>query len=140
MSKRTAAGVAWAREVLATEGDSGSNAEACAAAAWRVYEKVNARLSPLIGSAGIQALLVRSAKLASAELAPLAEVASPEGLSKLGACLSRLEPAIATEAAAVLFGTFFDLITTFIGERLTVVALRSAWPAIEDMAPRENRE
>ena len=59
------------------EGDSGVNAEECAAAAWRVYEKLNARLAPLLGSAGVQALLVRSAKLASTEFAPLAEVAAP---------------------------------------------------------------
>ena len=140
MSRPTTAGVELARRMLATEGDSGSNAEECAAAAWRVYEKVNARLAPLIGPAGVQALLVRSVRLASADFAPLAEIATPDGLTKLGACLQALEPAIATEAAAILFGTFIDLITTFIGERLTAVSLRSAWPAIEDMAPRENKE
>jgi hypothetical protein len=57
-------------------------------------------------------------------------------LSKLGARLQALDPADATEAAAVLFGTFLDLIATFIGERLTVLVLRSAWPTIEDTAPR----
>jgi hypothetical protein len=119
--------------MLAAEGDSKSSAEACAGAALRVCEKVIGGLAPLLGAAGVQALLVRSAKLASAEFAPLTDVATPEGLAKLEPCLVRLEPQVATEAAAVLFGTFIDLITTFIGERLTVVALRSAWPAIEGM-------
>ena len=64
-----------AKRLLAHEGDSGGSATECAAAAWRVYEKLNARLAPLLGSAGVQALFVRSAKLASAEFAPLAEVA-----------------------------------------------------------------
>jgi hypothetical protein len=140
MSKPTAAGVERARRMLAAEGDSGSNAGECAAAAWRVYEKVNARLSPLLGSAGVQALFVRSAKLTAVEFAPLAEVATPEGLTKLGACLESLEPRVATEAAATLFGTFIDLITTFIGERLTVVALRNAWPTIEDTSPPETKK
>jgi|SRR5450432_700546 hypothetical protein len=137
MSKPGAAQAAWAKRLLAVEGNSGDKAEECAAAAWRVYEKLNARLSSLLGSAGVQALFVRSAKLAQAEFACLAEVAVPEGLTNLGACLQALEPAVATEAAATLFGTFIDLITTFIGERLAVMVLRSAWPTIEDTSLME---
>jgi hypothetical protein len=139
MNNPGAAQVAWAKQLLAAEGNSGDKAEECAAAAWRVYERLNARLSPLLGSAGSQSLMVRSAKLAQAEFACLVEVAAPEGLTKLGTCLQSLEPAIATETAATLFGTFIDLITTFIGERLTVLVLRSAWPAIEETAPTETK-
>lgn len=140
MSKPSATQVERARRLLASEGDSGSSAAQCAAAAWRVYEKLNARLAPLLGSAGVQALFLRSAKLAQADFASLAEVAAPEGLTKLGACLQALAPADATEVAATLFGTFLDLMTTFIGERLTVLVLRSAWPTIEDTAPRETKK
>ena len=125
-----------AKRLLASEGDSG-RADECAAAAWRAYEKLNARLAPLLGSAGVRALFARSAKLTRSEFLSFAEVATPEGLTTLGGCLQALEPAVATEAAATLFGTFLDLITTFIGERLTDVVLRSAWPTIEDMTPRE---
>jgi hypothetical protein len=128
-----------AKRLLAHEGNSGSSSAECAAAAWRLYEKLNARLAPLLGSAGVQALFVRSAKLAQAEVGSLAEVAAPEGMNKLGAVLQALDPADATEVAATLFGTFFELMTTFIGERLTVLVLRSAWPAIEDTAPRETK-
>ena len=140
MSRPSPAQVERAKRLLAAEGDSGVNAQECAAAAWRVYEKLNARLAPLLGSAGVHVLFARSAKLAPAEFASLAELAGPEGWTKLGACLQRLEPAVATEVAATLFGTFIDLIITFIGERLTVVVLRSAWPTIEDMAPRETEK
>jgi hypothetical protein len=140
MSRSSAMQVERAKRLLAREGDSGSSAAECAAAAWRVYEKLNARLAPLLGSAGVQALFARSAKLAQADFASLAEVATPEGLGKLGACLQALAPAVATEAAATLFGTFLDLITTFIGERLTVLVVRTAWPTIEDMAPRETKK
>jgi hypothetical protein len=140
MSRPSATQVEKARRLLASEGATWSSSEECAAAAWRVYEKLNARLAPLLGATGVQALFVRSAKLTQADFASLAEVATPEGLTKLGSCLQALDPAIAAEAAATLFGTFLELIGTLIGERLTVVVLRSAWPAIEETAPRETRE
>jgi hypothetical protein len=140
MSSRPSRGqVETAKRLLANEGDSASSSEESAAAAWLVYEKLNARLAPLLGSSGLEMLFVRSAKLAQAEFASLAEVGTPDGLSKLGACLQALDPGDATEAAAVLFGNFLDLIATFIGERLTVLVLRSAWPTIEDPAPRETQ-
>src|SRR5450631_2598521 len=100
MSGPSPAQLERARRLLATEGDSGANAEECAAAAWQVYEKLYARLSPVLGTAGVQALCVRSATLAQMEFASLAEITTPDGLMKLGACLQALEPAIATEAAA----------------------------------------
>ena len=140
MSRPSATQVERATRLLASEGAPWSSSEECAAAAWRVYEKLNARLSPLLGSAGVQALFVRSAKLAQAEFPSLAEIAKPEGLTRLGPCLQALDLTLAAEAAAALFGTFLELMTTFIGERLTVLVLRSAWPEIEETAPREIRE
>jgi len=77
MSKSSATQVEKARRLLASEGAPWSSSEECAAAAWRVYEKLNARLAPLLGSAGVQALFVRSAKLAQTDFASLAEVATP---------------------------------------------------------------
>jgi hypothetical protein len=140
MSRPSATQVERAKLLLANEGASGRSSTECAAAAWRVYEKLNARLAPLLGPAGVQALFVRSAKLAQTEFVSLVEVTGPEGMKKLGARLQQLDPADATEVAATLFGTFLDLMTTFIGERLTVLVLRSAWPTIEDTAPRETKK
>jgi hypothetical protein len=140
MERTSTAQVERAKRLLALEGDSGNSSVECAAAAWKLYEKLNARLTPLLGSAGVQALFVRSAKLAQAEFASLAEVATPDGMKKLGAVLQALEPAEANEVAATLFSTFLELMTTFIGERLTVLILRSAWPAIEDPAPKETKK
>jgi len=140
MSRPSATQVERAKQLLANEGASGRSSTECAAAAWRVYEKLNARLAPLLGPAGFDALFVRSAKLAQTEFVSLVEVAGPEGMKKLGACLQELDPADATVVAATLFGTFLDLMTTFIGERLTVLVLRSAWPTIEDTAPRGTKK
>src|SRR6185312_15073698 len=96
MSGTNTAQVARAKRLLALEGDAGTSSAGCAAAAWSLYEKLNARLAPLLGAAGVQALFVRSAKLAQADFPSLAEVATPDGLKKLGAGLQALEPADAT--------------------------------------------
>lgn len=144
MNKPGAAQVAWAKRVLEAEGNSGADTEACVVAASRVYDKLAAHLIPLLGLAGVETLFRRSAKLASAEHAALAEVAAAEGPTELStrfrACAQSLDPTAATEAAAVLFGTFLELIITFIGDRLTDQALRGAWPATEETASRETRK
>jgi hypothetical protein len=140
MSRPSRAQAERAKRLLANEGDSGRSSDECAAAAWLVYQKLNARLAPLLGSAGVQALFVRSAKLVRAEFPAFAEIATPEGLTNLGSCLQPLDPTVATEAAATLLGTFLELMTTFIGERLTVLVLRSAWPTIDETVPMETRK
>jgi len=130
-----------ARQLLASEGDCSTGPEACAAAAGGVYDKLDAQLTPLLGRAGVQALFARSAKLARIERASVAEVASALADStKLSAWLQSLDPAAVTDVAATLFATFLALITTFIGDRLTVQILRTAWPAIEETAPRETHK
>ena len=115
-----------------------SGDERTTTAAGRVYDKLHVHIAPLVGVAGVQALFVRSAKLAQGEFARFAEVSILEdGSTKLRECLQAQEPAVAMESAAELFGTFFALITTFIGERLTTEVLRKAWPTIEETTPTE---
>ena len=125
-----------ARRLLAHEAADGADGRA-AIAAGRVYDKLHAHLAPLVGATGVESLFVRSAKLAQGELGFLADVSILEGSTKLRERLLAQDSAIAIESAAVLFGTFFTLLTTFIGERLTTQVLRSAWPMIEETAPRE---
>jgi hypothetical protein len=145
MTRPSAAQLERAKLLLAAEGDSGAGAAACAAAAGRVYDKLAAQLAPLLGLAGVEALFVRSSKLARAELAVLADLVpaiegSTERAAGLRAHLRGLEPSAAGEAAVVLFGSFLDLVITFIGDRLTIQILRGAWPAIDLTAPRGNHE
>jgi hypothetical protein len=129
-----------ARRLLAYEGGDGAGADDCATAAGRVYDKLHAQVAPLLGSAGFQALLVRSAKLTRGELAGLGEFATLESSTGLRECLRASDPAAVAETAATLFGTFLALIATFIGERLTTQILRSAWPAIEETAAEERKK
>ena len=137
MNRTSPVQVERARRLLAHEGAAGSADEA-AVAAGRVYDKLDAHLAPLLGAAGVQALLVRSATLTQGEF-PFLTVAGPDASTKLRECLRAQDPSVATESAAALFGTFFTLITTFIGERLAVQALRRAWPKIEETAPMETQ-
>jgi hypothetical protein len=144
MSNPSAAQLAWARRLLAAEGNSGADTEVCVAAAVRVYDKVAGQLTPLLGLTGVESLFRRCAKLASAEYPALGEVAAIDGPTELAtrfrACAASLDPTVASEAAAVLFGTFLDLIVTFIGDRLTDQVLRGAWPSMEATAPRETQK
>jgi hypothetical protein len=125
--------------LLAHEGAAGSANEHATTAAGRVYDKLHAHMAPLVGEVGVQLLFARSAKLAQGEFAGLAEVPILEGSNKLRERLQAQDPAVATESAVVLFGTFFALVTTFIGERLATQVLRSAWPTIEETGAEEAR-
>jgi len=137
LNQPTSAQRETARRLLAQEGAANSPAEA-AAAAGRAFDKLHAHLAPLIGAAGVQALLVRSAMLRHGEFSFL-EASILENATKLRECLQAQEATVATEAAAALLETFFALITTFIGERLTTQALRGAWPMLEATPPSETR-
>ena len=97
-------------------------------------------MAPLVGSTGVQLLFLRSAKLAKGDFECFAEVSSLEGSTKLHERLQAKDPAVTLESAAMLFATFFALLTTFIGERLTNQVLRSAWPTLEGAAPWETNE
>ena len=80
---------------------------------------------------------MRSAKLVQGDFAGVAEVSSLEGPTKLRERLQTRKPALPSESAEALFGTFLTLITTFIGERLTSHVLRGAWPTFEETTPEK---
>ena len=125
-----------ARRLLAHEGAL-VGADERATAASRVYDRLHAHLAPLVGEAGVNLLFVRSAKLSRGEFAWLTEFSILEASPKLRERLRGEAPPVSTESAATLFGTFFALLTAFIGERLTTQVLRRAWPTIEETTPRE---
>lgn len=137
VSRASPAQVERARRLLVHEGAARSAAD-CATAAGRLCDELQAALAPLVGAAGVQALLHRSAKLARREF-PFLEVGGVTDSAQLRACLQAQAQAVATEAAAALFGTFFTLITTFIGERLTIQVLRRAWPTMAEAALTETK-
>lgn len=139
MNRPSPATLATSRRLLAHEGAAGG-ARDWASAAGLVYDKLHAHLDPILGVAGVQALLVRSAKLTHAEFTGL-EVAALADSTKLRACLQAQDAAVAAGSAVALFGHFFALITAFIGEQLTSQVLRRAWPTFAETELGEtNRE
>jgi hypothetical protein len=126
-----------ANQLLVLEGASLGTREACATAAGRVYDKLDGEFSRLLGRLGVRALFLRSGKLAAAEFAVLGEVATLESSATLHARITALDPAIGLATAGALFGTFFRLISSLIGDRLTTQVLRARWPTIESLGPEE---
>jgi hypothetical protein len=138
MTTRSAADVDVALRLLDFEGENSAGAADRAGAAVRVYEKLAARLEPLIGVAGMRAVLARSAKLTKSEFPCFGTLGAVEPShdptssgEQLRKCFSELDPAMTSPAAAALYGTLIGLLTSFIGERLVAQVLRSAFPAIE---------
>lgn len=75
VGRASAEQLARAKRLLAHEGaGAGASAAESAAAAGRIYEKLHAHLAPLVGAAGVQALLERSVKLIQSEFSFLGRV------------------------------------------------------------------
>ena len=129
-----------ARWLLAHERAAGTVEASPLTAPSRVYDRFHTYLAPLLGAAGVQSLFVRSAKLARGEFAPFAETSVLDGSHKLRERLQAHDPPLETESATTLFAIFLALLTTFIGERLTIQLLRTAWPTIDETGPRETKE
>jgi hypothetical protein len=118
---------------------SGGDALDDAAAAGRVYETLARALAPVVGEAGVRALLARSLKLSVREFPCLAEIAiggpQSEESTRIGphiaGCLRKHDPPVAADAAANLYATFLALLARLVGEALTLQILRMAYPAIQ---------
>jgi hypothetical protein len=123
---------------LTREGMTGAAADQ-AMAARRVFDKLHGLFAPLLGAAGLQAMFARSANLAQGDFAFLGP-AAVETSAQLQQSLQAQAPEAASNAAVALFGTFFTLLTDFIGERLTSQVLSSAWPIVEAAASKESSD
>lgn len=142
MSDASPAHVNEAHRLLACEGAAGADrgdSQACAAAAERVYEKLRFHLDPLAGPLGVQAIFARSVKLVRRQFPGFAEAVAITTPAQLRECLECLDSAVVEATAAALFGTFFTLLATFIGERLTSEVLQRAWPTVERSASKETK-
>lgn len=101
------------------------------ATARRLHDELTAALAPLISSTGVEALFARAFDLAQRDY-PAGERSSQnsptEPFSEAGLWLDRQGPSTATDAAAAMFATFAELLTTLIGKQLTMQYLQKAWP------------
>jgi hypothetical protein len=133
-----------ALKVLAQHAGSAPGTEALVAAVRRAYDDLARVAAPLIGQVGVDALTGRALHLAQQAHPWLVRTREPEQwkgpLDQLVFCLEQQDPAIATEAAAAVFGTLTGLIVSFIGEPLAMGLLRQAWPDAFDEARTEETQ
>lgn len=111
---------------------SSTGVGAVAVAARLAHDDLTAALDPLISSSGVEALWGRAFDLAQREY-PAGEGrdeygATDEPFAQVTRWLEAQAPSAATGAAAALFATFAQLLTTLIGEPLTTRYLEKAWP------------
>jgi len=120
---------------------SSTDASAVAAAARQTQDDLAAVLAPLISSAGVEALSGRAFDLARREY-PADQrrgdnTPTDEPFDQVSQWLERQVPSAATDAAAEMFATFAELLTTLIGEPLTTRYLQKAWPdGFSDAQPK----
>ena len=119
---------ALARQLLAFEATRDHSSEARADVAAQVIEELRLRLIRLAGVDGFRSLLSRALTLAKAEAPSLNMVSvgadgSLEGFEGIEA-----SEAVAGQAGASLVAQLLELLTTFIGEALTLRLIRDSWP------------
>ena len=122
-----------------------TDAGAVAAAARLTHGELTAVFAPLISSAGVEALWGRAFDLAQREY-PADErgggddSTADEPFARVRLWLERQVPSVATDAAAAMFATFAELLTTLIGEPLTMRYLEKAWPdGFSDAQPKRKK-
>ena len=112
-----------------------------AAAARLAHDDLIAVFAPLISSSGVEALWGRAFDLAQREY-PADERRRDDGMTdepfaQVNLWLERQVPSAVTDAAAAIFATFAQLLTTLIGEALTTRYLEKAWPdGFSDAQPK----
>lgn len=135
---------AVARQMLLHDSAGELSAAACAVSTARVLDRLQERLAPLVGTAGMRALFARSVKVTHVEFAALARVRTAmldekmNAVESLTETLDSLDAAAAWTAATALFANFIELTSSLIGERLVFVVLQRAFPNIDVAAKQES--
>jgi hypothetical protein len=119
-----------ARRLIAEEHDRRDTEDSEARAAFRVCDKLRAKLTPLAGARGFRALMGRALALSEVEVPSLAKLQVGAGGSLLlpAALEQDLGKTAAARAGAVLVANLLGLLTTFIGEALTLRLVKQTWP------------
>jgi hypothetical protein len=117
-----------ARRLIVFEAARANSSDAPLDAAVRVIGELRLRLIRLAGVDGFRSLLSRALTLAKAEVPSLNMVSvradgSLEGFEGIEA-----SEAVAGQAGASLVAQLLELLTTFIGEALTLRLIRDSWP------------
>ena len=131
-----------ARELLALEAATATSAAGSRSAAFHVNDKLRRRLSTLAGVDGFRSLLSRALALAKGEVGWLRAIrVEPDGtLEGLDDALAHLSADEFAEGETVLVARLIGLLTTFIGEGLTLRLVQDVWPEIAARDPNSGTE
>ena len=116
--------------LLDHEAPNGGHSEDLAAASGRLLDRLLQRLSVVIGTAGVEALLSRAVKLRKADF-PFLDVPRAHGESAGENLRDRLrehDAGLIKEVSITLFATFAGLLITVIGEKIAWSLLQEVWP------------
>ncbi|MGE0471286.1 MAG: hypothetical protein AB7L09_15655 [Nitrospira sp.] len=120
-----------ARRIMTEAHPPGHPSQDVAASADRIYATWLTSLSAILGETGSMALFRRSLRLTEATF-PLFSAARDAHvnamLSAVSTCLHVQDANVAQEAAVELLAIHLELLTTFIGQRLTEQLVRETWP------------
>ena len=130
------------RRTLLNRAAGAPDAGAIAEATLGIWRQMAARLAPMIGARGVDALFVRSLYLTTSSF-PWLAVAGDHGdsaalLASLKVRFAGRETDVAMEASYNLLATFTELLTTLIGEYLTERLLGSVWVPAPQESQQEN--
>jgi hypothetical protein len=118
------------QRLIAEERRNGDSADTELRAAFRVCEKLRRPLSTLAGVGGYRSLLSRALVLSRAKAPMLGALKiEPDGSFQFSAELERqMDTPAADRAGDALTAELLTLLTTFIGEALTLRLVHEVWP------------
>jgi hypothetical protein len=121
-----------ARRLLAREADDARAPEDIAGAAVAVCRKLYLEVGQFVGADGYKVLLARSLHLARTEFSFLEAVrigdSDDDWLPGLTSIIPKRNATEVTEGMAAVLGGFVDLLSTFIGDDLTLRMIHRRWP------------
>lgn len=120
----------FARRLIDHEAKGSQSSKADLSPAFRICEMLRSHMSTFLGKTGFGALLARSLVLGAAEAPWLGTFSVRadggwQGLEEAGALDDKKQVA---EGGVVLLARLLMLLTTFIGQALTVRLVREIWP------------
>jgi hypothetical protein len=120
-----------AERIYAEEIGEANTAEEAVAAVQRIQRKLAGAMSPVIGEAGVRAIVRRSAQKAQLThpcLEAIVGLTDDAFIEGLGSCLREEGLAAIRPIGVDLFVGFLALMSTFIGSDLALRPLLSTWP------------
>ena len=131
-----------ARQIMTQEPRTAHAPQEVAASAERIYTRLLACISAVLGNAGSVGLFRRSLRLTETTFPFFSDARNADLdilLSEVSRCLQAQPAEVAHEASVELLEIHLELLATFIGPRVTKQLLQEAWPNLRTSDPEESQ-